>query len=102
MHLAHTVTEDHSLRADLLERAIDGLLETEGVCAWLTRGGELDLADADAEWCAAARTAFARHGLALPGFFVLNRRGWVDLLSGERREWSRVRALRQARQGEGA
>ena len=88
---AHDVTADHSLRTDLVERAIDGLHVTEGACAWITRGGELDVSDADAEWFAAARTAFARHGLVLPAFFVLNRSGWVDLVSGERRAWSRVR-----------
>ena len=80
-----------SLRADLVERAIDGLLTTDGACAWVTRSGELDLVDADAEWFAAARAAFARHGVRLPAFFVLNRRGWVDLLSGEQRQWSRIR-----------
>jgi hypothetical protein len=88
---AHEVTTDSSLRADLVERAIDGLLDTVDACAWVTRGGELGLADADAEWFAAARTAFGRHGLPLPAFFVLNRSGWVDLVTGEHREWYRVR-----------
>ena len=88
---AHVDVDDACLRADLVERAIDGLLTTEGACAWVTRGGELDLVDADAEWFAAARAAFARHGLPLPAFFVLNRRGWVDLVSGEQRQWSRIR-----------
>jgi hypothetical protein len=87
----HLEVGDACLRADLVERSIDGLLTTGGACAWVTRGGELDLADADAEWFAAARTAFARHGLPLPAFFVLNRRGWVDLVSGEQRQWSRIR-----------
>ena len=88
----HDVTTDHSLRADLVERAIDGLLVTEGACAWVCRGGELEVSDVDAEWFAAARTGFARHGLPLPAFFVVNRSGWLDLVSGERRQWSRVRA----------
>jgi hypothetical protein len=88
---AHEVTAEAALRADLVERVIDGLLDTTDACAWLTRGGELELTDADAEWFAAARTAFARHGLPLPAFFVLNRSGWVDLVTGEHREWSRVR-----------
>ena len=87
----HREIDDASLRADLVERAIDGLLITEGACAWVTRSGELGLADADAEWFSAARAAFARHGLPLPAFFVLNRRGWVDLVSGERRAWYRIR-----------
>jgi hypothetical protein len=88
---AHEVTAESSLRADLVERVVDGLLQTTDACAWVTRGGELDLADADAEWFAAARTAFGRHGLPLPAFFVLNRSGWVDLVTGEHREWYRVR-----------
>ena len=91
VHLEHGVTTDPSLRTDLVERAIDGLLATDEACAWITRGGELTLADADAEWFAASQTAFARHGLPLPGFFVLNRSGWVDLVSGEQRLWARVR-----------
>jgi hypothetical protein len=87
----HTLVDEGSLRADLVERAIDGLLVTDDACGWVTRRGQLDLADADAEWFAAARTAFGRHGLPLPAFFILNRSGWVDLVSGERREWYRVR-----------
>jgi hypothetical protein len=88
---AHHEVDHPSLRADLVERAIDGLAETSGACAWVTRSGGLHLIDADADWFAAARTGFGRHGLVLPAFFVLNRTGWVDLVSGERREWSRVR-----------
>ena len=33
--------DEASLRADLVERAIDGLRATDGACAWVTRGGEL-------------------------------------------------------------
>jgi len=91
VHLEHGVMTDPALRTDLVERAIDGLLVVEGACAWITRGGELTLADPDAEWFAASRTAFARHGIRLPAFFVLNRSGWVDLVSGEQRHWARVR-----------
>ncbi len=84
-----------SLRADLVERAIDGLVGLDGACAWVTRGGELTTADADAAWFAAAREGFGRHGLPLPAFAVMNRSAWVDLVSGERREWRRVRARRE-------
>lgn len=88
----HADVDGPSLRADLVERAIDGLLVTDNACAWITRSGELSVTDADAEWFAAARTAFARHGLTLPAFFVLNRSGWTDLVTEERRQWSRMRA----------
>ncbi|MCW2848884.1 MAG: hypothetical protein JWR90_2858 [Marmoricola sp.] len=87
----HGVVDDPSLRADLVERAVDGLLVIDDACAWVTRGGALDLTDADAAWHTAARTAFGRHGLPLPAFLVLNRTGWVDLVSGEQRQWHRVR-----------
>ena len=87
--------EDPSVRADLVERAIDGLEVTEGACAWVTRPGQLQVTDADADWFRAARTAFARHGLTLPAFFVLNRRGWVDLVTGDRRTWVRIRDRRR-------
>jgi hypothetical protein len=88
----HEVTNDTSLRADLVERALDGLLETEGACVWLTRGGGPEVCDADADWFAAARTAFARHGLPLTSFFVLTRTTWVDLVTDERRRWTRIRS----------
>jgi hypothetical protein len=89
--LGHETGHDQSLRTDLVERALDGLETTDGACAWLTRAGDLGLGDADASWFAAARGGFGRHGLALPAFFVLNRTGWVDLVTGEGRSWSRVR-----------
>lgn len=76
-------------RADLLERAIDGV--EDPVHAWLTRCGDPTPNPADLAWCAAARIAFARHGLALPAFHLLTRYGWRDLLSGEAVTFSRVR-----------
>jgi hypothetical protein len=91
VELPHVAGMDCALRTDLVERALDGLLVTDGACAWLTRAGGLETSDADVEWYAAARTAFARHDLALTAFCVLNRTGWVDLVSGQRRQWTRVR-----------
>jgi len=82
---------DDGLRADLLTRALDGLTELGSACVWLTRSGPLGLTDTDAAWLAAARAAFARHGVELPAFLVLNRNGWVDHLSGAQRVWSRLR-----------
>jgi hypothetical protein len=89
--LRHEDVSDAGLRADLVERVVDGLLETDGACGWVTRSGPSSVTDADAEWFVATRTAFDRHGLALPAFFVLNRTGWLDLVSGEHRQWSRIR-----------
>jgi hypothetical protein len=88
--------EDAGLRPDLVVRAIEGLATTEGACAWVTRGGEQGTTDADAAWFAAARHGFARHDLSLPAFAVVTRNAWVDLVSGERRVWRRVRTRRRA------
>lgn len=95
-----TVTEqpwfDAGLRSDLVTRALDGL-ESPNPLVWLSRAGDLGPRDADWAWHAAARTAFARHDLPLPGFFVVTRRGWVELSCGDRHPWYRVRPARMVR-----
>jgi hypothetical protein len=88
--------DEQGLRTDLVVRAIDGLVETSGACAWVTRGGGLTTTDADAGWFAATRAGFARHGLVLPAFVVVTRSAWIDLVSGEQRTWRRVRTRRVA------
>ncbi len=90
--MVHRPEHDHGLRTDLVVRALDGLTDTHAACAWLTRAGELHRTDADAVWLAAARAGFACHGLPLPHFYVVSRRGWLDLVSGEQRVWRRLRA----------
>jgi hypothetical protein len=82
---------DHTLRSDLVLRALEGVPDLAGTCAWVTRSGRLEPRDLDRAWLAAARTGFARLGLQLPAFFVLNRQGWHELIGARRREWSRVR-----------
>ena len=81
-----------ALATDLVVRALDGLLVTTGACAWVCRPGPLGRGDVETRWYAAARAGFARHGLDLSLFAVLNRTGWLDLVTGERREWARLRA----------
>src|SRR3954466_7320612 len=88
--------DDPGLRADLVVRAMDGLTTTLGACAWMTRGGDLETTNSDLGWFAAARAGFARHGLALPAFVVVTRTAWVDLVTGERHVWRRVRRRRPA------
>lgn len=80
---------DVGWRADLLERAIDGVELVPR--AWITRCGTLEPTDDDLAWCAGARLAFARHGLELPAFHVLTRYGWRDLLGAEVVTFHRVR-----------
>lgn len=88
--------QDVGLRTALVARALDALPDAEfdRALPWLTRCGELATHDADLRWCAAARSGFARHGLELPGFFVVTRRGWRNLLTDEEHRWSRVRPAR--------
>ena len=85
------------LLTDLVERAVDGLGDGGGagpLLAWVTRSGDLVAGDTDLAWLRAALAAFGRHGLVLPGFLVIGRHGYVDLLGGSGRRWSRVRASR--------
>jgi hypothetical protein len=94
--LPHDLYFDAGLRADLVERAIDGL---DGLAAarpvpWLTRTGDLAPADADFAWFSAAREGFGRHSLELPGFFVITRHGWLNLANEDVIRWQRVRPRR--------
>src|SRR4051812_21279129 len=59
--------------------------------AWLIRSGTPELHDQDLRWLAAARTAFGIHRRTLDGFYVVTRAGWRDVLTGETREWVRLR-----------
>lgn len=86
---AGTGPREAGWRADLVERGVSGV--DRPVCGWITRSGDLAPSDHDIAWCGATRDAFARHGLALPGFFVLNRHGWADILSGDRVHYHRIR-----------
>lgn len=94
--LPHATSFDGGLRADLVERAIDGL---EGRAAtrpvpWLTRIGDLAPSDADFAWFTASREGFGRHALELPGFFVVTRHGWMNLANDDVVRWRRVRPRR--------
>lgn len=82
---------DAGVRADLACRALEGL-ETPDPLAWLSRTGSLDVTDVDAQWLSACRQAYDRHDLPFPGLFLVSRRGWANLATGEQHHWSRVRA----------
>jgi hypothetical protein len=89
---------DPGLRADVLERALDGF--EPGVpppTAWITRGGSLSPGDLDFAWLAAAREAYARHGLPLSAFYLMTADGWTDLLGEGIVTSARVRRRRKGR-----
>jgi hypothetical protein len=71
---------DAGLRSDLVEQAL-AMVDVERPCPWLTRSGTLVPGDADLAWFAASRLAYARLGLDLPGFFVITRHGWLNLMT---------------------
>lgn len=88
---------DQALRADIVaamrwhDSGRDAGAAVERLTlVWLTRSGGLDLQDLDAAWYAAARQAYAEADVPLH-FAAVNRRGWLQVVSGTRREWSRAR-----------
>ena len=86
---------DHALRADIVavmlaRRRPSGGLGERAPWVWLGRSGELDLHDLDAQWLAAACTAYGESGLDLT-MVVVSRRGWRDPRSGATRIWARLR-----------
>lgn len=91
--LPHDPYFDAGLRADLVERALDGLdgQAAQRPCPWITRTGDLSPTDADFAWFSASREAFGRHGLAMPGFFVVTRYGWLNLANEDVIRWRRIR-----------
>lgn len=58
--------------------------------AWLTRAGSLAAHDADVLWSGATRAAYTEAGLDAT-FVVVTRDGWLDPVTGVRREWRRLR-----------
>lgn len=92
-------TPDAALAADvvgaLLQRSHRDLATLLGDArpdplAWLTRAGSLAVHDADVLWSAATRAAYAEAGLDAT-FVVVTRDGWLDPVTGVRREWRRLR-----------
>jgi hypothetical protein len=84
---------DRALRVDvLLGLLADAPGDTD--TGWLTRPGVTRLHDEDITWCAAAAGAFGIVGRELTGFYAITREGWLDVRTGERRVWKRLRLRR--------
>ncbi len=83
---------DHALRADIVAALVGRRRDTarSWPWLWLTRAGDLALHDLDADWLAAATTAYAEAGGDLT-MVVVTRRGWRDPRSGAQQTWVRLR-----------
>ena len=81
---------DAALRIDVVSTLLDQA-PPGTACAWVTRPGEPDPHDLDLEWLSATMVAFGIHARCLAGFFAITRGGWLDVRTGERRTWKRLR-----------
>jgi hypothetical protein len=81
---------DQGLRADVVAALLEQT-DPELRTAWLVRPGRPEQHDADLQWLAAARAAFAMHGRPLDAFYAITRYGWLDVLTGQSRTWKRLR-----------
>lgn len=61
------------------------------VDAWLARPGEVATQDGDLAWLAATTRALGVLGEGPGSFWVVTRTGWLDVRSGRRRTWRRLR-----------
>ncbi|HEU4513699.1 MAG TPA: hypothetical protein VFR87_11400 [Nocardioidaceae bacterium] len=82
---------DAGTRTDVVLRLLEAANVSSAASAWVTRPGEPDLQDSDLAWLAAAGRAFATVGCGLDGFWSVTRTGWLDVRTGERRTWKRLR-----------
>lgn len=82
---------DHALRADIIGAMLHRARSVcpEQVC-WLSRPGHPSLHDLDADWLAAARTAYAEAGAPLT-MVIITKTGWFDPRTGVGQTWRRLR-----------
>jgi hypothetical protein len=86
---------DRGLRVDLIGRLAAG--RTPRIAVVVVRPGHhLDVTAEDAQWCGAARQAAGHLDRQLAAVVLLSRWGWLDQLSGEHREWRRLRIRKPA------
>jgi hypothetical protein len=81
---------DAALRIDVLSSLVEQA-PPGPVSAWLVRPGEAHPHDLDVEWLSAATVAFGIHARELAGFYAITRSGWLDVRTGERHTWKRLR-----------
>ena len=81
---------DRGFQVDLLCRLMAG---ADGAVAVVVvrPGHHAARTDTDGTWNAAARAAADVCGAPLAAVVIVSRWGWLDLLSGRRRDWKRLR-----------
>jgi hypothetical protein len=82
---------DAGTRTEVVLRLLEEDTDPRSACLWLARPGEPLLEDADLAWLAAAARAFGALDRHLAGAWAVTRTGWLDLRTGERRTWKRLR-----------
>lgn len=84
---------DRGLRVDLLCRLMAGVESTGTpvVVVVVRPGHHAAHTDEDAAWTGSARAAADICRLPLAGVVTVSRWGWLDLVSGRRRDWKRLR-----------
>jgi hypothetical protein len=82
---------DAGTRTELVLRLLEDRADHRSASIWLARPGEPVLEDHDLAWLAAASRAFDAVECPLDGAWSVTRTGWLDLRSGERRTWKRLR-----------
>ena len=88
--------DDHGLRVDLLIRLL-GEMSAGGppdprVALIHVRPGPTELADSDFAWWSAARCTHRLTAVEVARTVAVTRWGWVDVPSGQRKTWARLRA----------
>ena len=81
---------DAGLRTDVVARLLAQAAPQAGTVL-LLRAGEPHPHDLDLAWFAAAGMAFGAAGRPLVGFYAVTRTGWLNVVTGERKTWKRLR-----------
>ena len=88
--------DDHGLRVDLLIRLLDATpadgLAYRRMALIHVRPGPTELADSDFAWWSAARCTHRLVAVEVVRTVAVTRWGWVDVPSGQRKTWARLRA----------
>lgn len=81
---------DREVRVELFSALLE-VAPGDAAYAWTSRPGPPDLLPDDVAWMVGAEAAFGAAWRELEGCYTITRYGWVDVRTGERRVWKRLR-----------